>query len=264
LGLSWAMMATVLNSEGKKRGRLETEMTIANNIQRSLLPSSPFKNSWCTVTGLAIPTSEVGGDYFDVIPLSDTQVGVIIADVSGHGVGAGIISAMTKSALHSEIIRNPEPSKVLSNLNRTLVSLTEDKTFVTCAYVLMNHRTSTALVATAGHPPVLFKKGKDSRVTEIRTPNLALGVKDGIAFKEKAIRFHPGDILFLHTDGITEAANKKGEQFGHDRLAGVLRDEKNGADICASVIDAAREFTGLKEFEDDATAVGISITPPGI
>jgi hypothetical protein len=257
VGCSWAMMAVVLNSEGKKRGRLEAELAIAGDIQRSLLPSSTFNNSWCSVTGLAVPTSEVGGDYFDVVKLSDDLVAVIIADVSGHGVGAGIISAMTKSALHSQLVHDPSPSSVLSNLNRTLFSLTASKTFVTCAYILLNHGTRTAAVATAGHPPVLYRTRKDSKTVELRMPNLALGLKNGVPFTEKTIRYHPGDVFLLYTDGIVEASNKQGEQFGPERLREVLAGDIEAIDLCTHIIGAARTFCGSKDFEDDATIVSI-------
>jgi hypothetical protein len=258
VGCSWAMMAVVLNSEGKKRGRLEAELAIARDIQRSLLPVSTFNNPWCSVTGLAIPTSEVGGDYFDVVKLSDDLVAVIIADVSGHGVGAGIVSAMTKSALHSQLVHDPSPSGVLSNLNRTLFSLTASKTFVTCAYILLNHRTRTAAVATAGHPPVLHRTSKDLKILELRMPNLALGLKDDVPFKEKRIRYQPGDVFCLYTDGIVEALNKQDEQFGPERLRKALAAGIEAPDLCTHIIGAARTFCGSKDFQDDATIVTVS------
>jgi len=260
VGSSWAMMAIVLNSEAKKRGRLQAEINIAGEIQRSLLPDSSFSNDWCSVSGLAIPTSEVGGDYFDIISLSRDLVAVVIADVSGHGVGAGIVSAMTKSALHSQLAQDPSPSTVLKNMNETLVSITEDKTFVTLAYVLLNDRAMAARIATAGHPAVLYKKNGRPDISDIRVPNLALGVKPNVHFKEKRIRYTCGDVFFLHTDGIVEASTKQGEQFGLERLRKAVAEENNPSRLCERVLHAVEQFTGSKEMTDDVTVVSISLT----
>jgi hypothetical protein len=260
VGCSWAMMSFVLNAEGKKRGRLEAELSIAGDIQRSLLPDAPFRNAWCSVSGLAIPTSEVGGDYFDVVPLSDERVAIFIADVSGHGTGAGIVSAMTKSALHAELVHDPAPSSVMARLNNTLVGLTETKTFVTCAYALLDHRKSIATLATAGHPPILLRRRKALELTEHRLPNLALGLKTGLQFKEEVVHVEPGDLFCLYTDGIVEASNRKGEQFGAERLKEVLVGNNVYDQIGQAVIVAARTFSGVKEFADDATIVTIALT----
>ena len=259
VGLSWAMMASVLNSEGKKRGRLQAEVNIARDIQQSLLPHSSFSNDWCSVSGMAIPTSEVGGDYFDIIGLSKDLVAVVIADVSGHGVGAGIVSAMTKSALHLQLAQDPSPSTVLTKLNGTLASITEDKTFVTCAYILLNDRERTARIATAGHPAVLYKKKGRSDIAEIRIPNFALGIKENVHFREKKIRYTRGDHFFLHTDGIVEAARKQGEQFGLDRLKKIVSAENESSELCSRVLQSVKQFTGSQELDDDVTLVSISL-----
>jgi len=259
IGCGWMMFVIVLNTEGKKRGRLEAEMKIARDIQQSLLPRSSLQTSWCSISGLSIPTSEVGGDYFDAIKLSGTLVAVIIADVSGHGVGAGIITAMTKSALYSQLWLDPMPSSVLANLNNTLAKLTDGKTFVTCAYLLLDHSKGIARVATAGHHPVLWKHYEDHRFDELRTPNLGLGIKNETMFEDVEIRYSKGDILVLHTDGIIEAVNDQGEQFGLQRLQDIVASEIDPGQICSRIITAAQSFSGSKEFRDDATVVSISL-----
>ena len=260
IALGWIVFVFVLNTEGKKRGRLEAEMNIARKIQQSLLPQSMLNTPWCRVSGLTVPASEVGGDYFDAIKLSDNMVAVVIADVSGHGVGAGIISAMTKSALNSQLQHDASPGAILANLNETLVKVTDEKTFVTCAYVLLNRVTREIHIATAGHPPVLYKKSNGATLVEHRTPNVGLGMKSGIEFEEETAPMSAGDLVVLYTDGIIEARRKDEEQFGSNRLQEAVMKYSGAADVCSKIIQTAQSFSGAKDFTDDATVVSINIT----
>lgn len=257
IGFGWAMFAIVMNSEGRRRARLEAEISIAQRIQQSLLPQSSLVTPWCEIRGRSIPATEVGGDYYDMILLSEHQVAVVMADASGHGVGAGILSAMTKSALYSQLSQDPTPVSVLANLNSTLVRMTNNQTFVTCVYLLMDKKTKTIRASTAGHPPVFFKRASQSMVRDIRTPNLALGVKQGVRFKEESFRFSPGDSLLLYTDGIIESANGAKEEFGDQRLRRLFLELKGDEDIPTLMIERAKEFADGKEFHDDASVVSI-------
>ncbi|RIK73124.1 hypothetical protein DCC62_18055, partial [candidate division KSB1 bacterium] len=119
IAAGYGMFIYVFGKEVDKRARLEAEINLAQNIQKSLLPSSPMETAWCEVAGLSAPATEIGGDYFDIIPLSQNEVMVVIGDVAGHGIGAGILAAMTKSALRSQIEHEFSPRQVLENLNKT-------------------------------------------------------------------------------------------------------------------------------------------------
>ncbi|HEV8537813.1 MAG TPA: SpoIIE family protein phosphatase, partial [Bacteroidota bacterium] len=134
-----------------------TEINIARKIQQSLIPCTTFENSWCRVAGMTASATEVGGDYFDIVALSDHRLVVAVADVAGHGVGSGILSAMTKSALRSQHMHVASPAMVLENLNRTIYQVSERNMFVTLAYLLLDADARTAAYATAGHLPLLFR-----------------------------------------------------------------------------------------------------------
>ncbi len=253
----YIMWLLVLNKEGAKRVRYQAEIQIAQNIQRTLLPSGVFKASWCQAAGLTVPATDVGGDYFDFITISDEQVAVVIADVAGHGIGAGILSAMIKSALRSQILHDPAPVAVLHNLNATLRQVAERKMFVTCAYVLLDWNEKNARIATAGHPPVIHRS--NGTLQEVRTQSLGLGMQRQGMFSEVVVRIAAGDSLCMYTDGVTEAANQSSEQFGIERLMNLV--SSNGAlaadAFATETIQTVKEFAGKKEFKDDATIVSV-------
>ena len=261
LSAGYTLFLRVVGEETKKRARLETEVAVARRIQQSLQPSTAFKTDWCEAAGITVPATEVGGDYFDMIKISDDEAVIVIADVSGHGVGAGILSAMTKSALHTELHHTTVPAALMYNLNNAVYQVTDKKMFVSFAYLLLDRRTMTAHVATAGHPPIFLIQKSDGAIIEIRTPNLALAVQASTQYTEQAVHLNHGDVLILYTDGITEAMNDKGEQFGADRLKELISNTERGSSeaLSNSIMASVRTFAIKKEFADDATIVVVRV-----
>ena len=261
LSAGYTLFLRVVGEETKKRARLETEVAVARRIQQSLQPSTAFKTDWCEAAGITVPATEVGGDYFDMIKISDNEAVIVIADVSGHGVGAGILSAMTKSALHTELHHTTVPAELMFNLNNAVYQVTDKKMFVSFAYLLLDKRTMTAHVATAGHPPIFLIQKSDGAIIEIRTPNLALAVQVSTQYTERAVHVNHGDVLILYTDGITEAMNDKGEQFGADRLKELISNTERGSSeaLSNSIMASVRTFAIKKEFADDATIVVVRV-----
>ena len=261
LSAGYTLFLRVVGEETKKRARLETEVAVARRIQQSLQPSTAFKTDWCEAAGITVPATEVGGDYFDMIKISNDEAVIVIADVSGHGVGAGILSAMTKSALHTELHHTTVPAELMFNLNNAVYQVTDKKMFVSFAYLLLDKRTMTAHVATAGHPPIFLIQKSDGAIIEIRTPNLALAVQASTQYTERAVHVNHGDVLILYTDGITEATNDKGEQFGADRLKELISNTERGSSeaLSNSIMASVRTFTIKKEFADDATIVVVRV-----
>ena len=261
LAAGYSLFLRVVGEETKKRARLETEVAVARRIQQSLQPSTAFKTDWCEAAGITVPATEVGGDYFDMIKISDDEAVIVIADVSGHGVGAGILSAMTKSALHTELHHTTVPAELMFNLNNAVYQVTDKKMFVSFAYLLLDKRTMTAHVATAGHPPIFLIQKSDGAIIEIRTPNLALAVQASTQYTERAVHVNHGDVLILYTDGITEAMNDKGEQFGADRLKELISNTERGSSeaLSNSIMASVRTFAIKREFADDATIVVVRV-----
>lgn len=262
LVFGYTMFIFVIGREGKKRVRLETELNIAQNIQKSLLPSSALKNNWLEASGLMTPTKEVGGDYFDFFSLPEDEVAAVIADVSGHGTGTGIISAMTKSAIIAQLEHAASPKEILQNLNKTLYKVTNKKMFVTCAYVLINALKKEVKYATAGHPPILIYRKSKNMVEELKTNNLGLGLKESVHFNEASVELEEEDVLLLYTDGIIEAMNPSLVEFEVERLKDLLEKKSDSSSqvICQEILDTVRTFSGTVELKDDATIMSIKIT----
>ncbi len=257
----YIMWIVVLNKEGAKRIRYQTEVQVAREIQQRLLPSGMFATGWCEAYGITTAAADVGGDYFDFVRLADDRVVIVVADVSGHGIGAGIVSTMTKSALRAQLLHDPSPVAVMQTLNNVMMQISEKKTFVTLAYVLLDQSAQTAFIATAGHTPVLYCTAEHD-VHELRTQSLGLGMHAGAQFHELKQTFSQGDKLILYTDGVIEAVNNASEQFGSERLKHLARQSQGQTVLQTTelVLNSVRTFTGKQQFADDATVVTIELT----
>lgn len=257
LSTGYVLLSKVILEGNEKRTRLETESAVTRSIQKSIQPATAFTTEWCDVAGVTVPATEVGGDYFDVVKISDDQIAVVVADVSGHGVSAGILSAMTKSAFHEELRHTSVPSELLANLNATIYGVTDRKLFASLAYVLLDRRTMTAQVATAGHLPVLLFRKSDETIFEAHTPNLALAVQPSTTYAAQTVQLDKGDELVLYTDGVIGATNDKGEEFGVEKLKELIANTERPSveALSNSILASVRAFTVKKEFADDATIV---------
>lgn len=262
LVVGYTRFISVIRGEIRERTRLLTEVTIAQKLQASLIPAKDMNAGWCAVSGITIPTSEVGGDYYDHVRLSDTRVAVVIADVSGHGVGSGIVSAMLKSALYGQLRQDPQPAAVMRSLNTTLSFLMPKNMFVSCVYLLIDYEQKLITVSSAGHPPVLLCKLPDTTTRLLKTDGLALGMKNDARYSELRVPYAVGDRYILYTDGVLEAADGKGEEFGIDRVRNIFSGEgranlSDPAAICSTVVDRIRRFSGSDTFRDDVTVIGV-------
>ncbi len=262
LVFGYVAVITVVRGEVRRRSELETEVRIAQGIQQSLLPASSIEVPEYAVAGVTLPASEVGGDYHDFVEMGGGRLAVAIADVTGHGVGAGILSAMTKSAFRTQLAHDAAPGALLTSLNRTLYDLSDERTFVTFAYALIDPGKREAAVATAGHPPVLYRNAGDGQVWEIRSKSPALGMKKELQFEDRTVvQYRAGDLFLFYTDGILEARDGKGEEFGSERLReAFLAADGAPRAVLESVLSTVERFAGGKaSFDDDISAVCIRL-----
>jgi anti-sigma regulatory factor (Ser/Thr protein kinase) len=206
------------------------------------------------------PAREVGGDFYDVIPLPDGQVGFVIGDVTDKGVPAALVMAATRSVLRAFAQQSTSPGTVLRQVNEHLHPDMPEKMFVTCFYGVLDPRSGAFRFANAGHD-VPYLKTADGCV-ELRARGMPLGLMPGMAYEEKQWDFRPGDSLLLHSDGIVEAHNRAREMFGFDELKAAVGRHPGGAEVMTRVLADVLRHTGPDaEQEDDITMVTVQRWP---
>jgi sigma-B regulation protein RsbU (phosphoserine phosphatase) len=226
LPLSFAGILMVLLLELLEKIDVKKEIDLAREIQLSLLPPSEIKDDYMNIASFANTAKEVGGDYVDVIQTSDGTY-VIIADVSGKGLTAALYMVRIQAMVHLIINQSKSsPKELLLELNNYIKSGKRDKTFVTACVAYFPNEKDHFIFTRAGHnAPILFNKVKDTTLT-LRTPGLALGMTNSSQLehylKETNIEFKPGDSLVLYTDGLTEARDISGREYGISRLQSLV------------------------------------------
>lgn len=239
------------------------EMKIARRIQESLLPAGPLIVPGVRVEGFCLPADQVGGDYFDYFCRDNATVDVVIADVSGHAVGPALFMVETRSALRTQARMIAEPGQTLFLMNGFLYhDLSQSDHFITMFYLQYNCATRTISYANAGHnPPLLMRRGANSCQT-MDAEGLVLGVKDVVYFDQKEQTLEPGDLVFLYTDGLTEAQGPDGEFFGTGRLCRIISENSHlAADQLMEVcIAELKSFRKTDTFTDDLTMVVLNVT----
>ena len=203
--------------------RVTREMEIAKQIQLSLLPPSPPDLRGALLACRCIPATHVGGDYYDFFRRGENVIDIVIADVSGHSVGAALIMAETRSVLRAQFHATNSTCDILAMLNEELYEdLSSAELFITMFYVKYDMESRLLTYASAGHNrPLIFRPGSSS-CEELDAEGLILGVKRDVLFEENTMQLHEGDVLLMYTDGVTEAQNVSGELFGERRLCAIL------------------------------------------
>jgi sigma-B regulation protein RsbU (phosphoserine phosphatase) len=242
--LFYAFIHRVLANERRLAG-ISQELETARRIQASLLPRQMPGVRGLTLAARYLPMAAVGGDLYDFLAADEERVGILVADVSGHGVPAALIASMVKVALTAQAEHAADPAAVLAGMNRILHGNLE-RGFVTAAYIYLG--AATATYASAGHPPLLVARG--GRVEEVRQESLPLGRFRRAEYRNEELRLVPGDRFLLYTDGVTEALSPAGEPFGEERLRELLA---VSGDLDA-ILARLAAWTG-RELDDDVTLV---------
>lgn len=247
-------------AEAATRQRFKQELEVARLIQQNFLPKVlPDLPGW-QVAAYYQPAREVGGDFYDVIPLPDGQVGFVIGDVTDKGVPAALVMAATRSVLRASAQRIVEPGAVLERVNEHLCPDMPEKMFVTCLYGVLEPATGRFRFANAGHD-LPYVKTADGSV-ELRARGMPLGLMPGMSYEEKETVLAPGDSMLLHSDGVVEAHDPDREMFGFPRLKEAVARYPGGGELIDRVITDLRAHTGPDaEQEDDITMVTLSRSP---
>jgi phosphoserine phosphatase RsbU/P len=205
---------------------LNSELEMARQIQLSILPHSLPKLPGLDIAARFIPMTSVGGDFYDFIQIDDTHLGILMADVSGHGLPSALIASMLQVALTAQVGHASEPAKVLRGLNRALCGKFTYN-FVTAAYIYLDLEKNLMRYAGAGHPPVLQWRDSTGKTAKVMENGLVLGILEEAEYAAVELLLEPGDRHVLYTDGIPEAANPNEEMYGVDRVMQFMKANKS-------------------------------------
>ncbi len=241
---------------------LQNELNVATGIQRSILPTVfPSGPGYQTHAGME-PARNVGGDFYDFIALHGDRIGLAVADVSDKGVPAALFMMSSRTLLKGSAIGTTGPGATLSEVNQLLCQENEAMMFVTLLYGTYSPSSGKFVYANGGHNPPLVVHSDGSSTILPPTGGMALGVEQNIEYAENSVTLRQGDSLVLYSDGVTEATNESGEEYGLDRLREVITAASSqGADeITRAVFDSVREFAGEATQSDDITCLTVCRT----
>jgi serine phosphatase RsbU (regulator of sigma subunit)/anti-sigma regulatory factor (Ser/Thr protein kinase) len=249
-------------AEAATRQRFEQELEVARLIQQNFLPKKlPDLPGW-QVAAYYRPAREVGGDFYDVIPLPDGRVAFVVGDVTDKGVPAALVMSATRSVLRASATRLIEPGLVLERVNEHLCPDMPAKMFVTCLYGVLDPASGLLRFANAGHDLPYVKTA--TGVIELRARGMPLGLMPGMDYEEKEAVLEPGDSVLLHSDGIVEAHDPDREMFGFPRLKATMAESPGGRELIDTVNAVLETFTGPgAEQEDDITMVTLQRSAGG-
>lgn len=245
-----------------ENARVLRDMEIAKQIQVSLLPASFPYLPGVRFAGCCVPAAHVGGDYYDYFLRGENDIDMIIADVSGHSVGAALIMVETRSVLRAQVHSTTFCTDILSVLNDLLYEdLTRAELFITMFYANYNAESRVLNYANAGHnPPLLLRRGKLA-CTELDAEGLILGVNRAVSFEGKSIQLQQGDLILFYTDGIIEAQTAMGKLFGTERLCTILTEvfEDDPQKIIERILKEVTEYTSSTLLQDDISMIVMKV-----
>jgi len=259
----------------RRTTEMETDLRMARQIQEAFFPKVypvfprgvPPEASELRFAHCYVPAATLGGDFFDIITISDTQCGVLICDVMGHGVRAGLITALIRGAVEEFGPRTDNPAHVIAEINQGLIPIVEQTgqpIFATAFYAVIDTATGTLAYANAGHPPPLILHGSTKTATSllIADPEPAAGLIDNFTYSFRTVAFQPGDTLLGYTDGLFEASNATDAMFGERRLRALITENIGlpGAQLIERLVTAVATFTGHGDFDDDICALTVEST----
>jgi phosphoserine phosphatase RsbU/P len=264
-----ASIEDLLRQAAEKK-RLEEELRIAHEIQMSLLPQGPLTMPGLSVTALCVPAREVGGDYYDFLPLDDHRLGVLIADVSGKGTSAALYMAELKGLVLSLSRIHTSPRELLITADRIIGEHLDARSFITMTYAVIDLHARTMTYARAGHTPLIYVPGPGcgTREARILAPDgLVLGLKidRGEMFerllKEETLPLHAGDLYLFFTDGISEAMNARDDCFGESRLGQLVEAHAHlpSDELRERVLREIAAFVGDAPQHDDMTMILLKV-----
>lgn len=236
-----------------EKQRLDQELRMAADVQRVLLSKRTHRMPFCEATGDSIPCRAIGGDFFEFAPLPTGHLGIALGDVAGKGPAAALLASMIQGMLAIEIAAGSGPSATLTRLNRVLVCRGLEPRYVTLVYAVLSPD-GEFVYSNGGHNPPLLLTVDGVRQLAIGGP--VVGAFEGSSYEEQVVQLRTGDSLVLYSDGVTEARDQSGEEFGEERLIAIANRASTAAETQLSILRKVHEFCrGATQADDITVAV---------
>lgn len=243
----------------EKNELIKKELAYARRLQQYIIPRDFSYIKGVSIFGRYLPIADIGGDLYDCYNLPNNQIGVLIADVTGHGIPAALVMSMSKMIFSIYAAEYSSTSLLLSTINAEMRHMLLDMQYVTAFYLIIDPVEGYIKFTNAGHTRPLFYRAGTDKIFALDTNGLFIGITDKPKYEEKKIRVEKGDRLFLYTDGITELKNPEKVEFGEKRLASFIRanNDKKKDEFCELLLNTLKGYTALDERSDDIAFLSI-------
>jgi len=247
-----------LHHEELEKKKIESELNVAYEIQKNLLPKSRVEITGYDLAGLNYPAKHIGGDYYDFIPLSENRFGIAIGDVSGKGVPAALLMANLQASIRAQIEFGLSPKEILSRSNLLLYRSSTPEKFITFFYCLLDSLGHKLVFSNAGHNLPLLRH-PDGSFSMLETPGLVLGILEDAEYCEDHYEMQPGDTIVFYTDGVIESSNVAGDEFGEDRLKEIIEDKHKASaqELIDTIYNEVQSFSAGLPQHDDITIIAL-------
>ena len=243
-----------LYREAVEKAKMEQEMRIAAEIQQALLPPPEWSAAYFEAVGRSVPCRGIGGDFFEYLTMADGSAGFVVADVSGKGPPAALLTAVTQGALATQTSFGGGPADALARVNQVLIRRATGSRFVTLFFAALS-KDGRLTCCNAGHNPPILVSG--STVRRLETGGLICGLFEHATYEEETVQLQPGDVLLIFSDGISEALNAAGDEFGDDRILICMQQHARAGvgEVLECLVQTVKRFASDTVQSDDMTAV---------
>jgi len=260
LEMDYTACVCIEHLTGEERSLLESELELSQKVQRALLPLHVPQIRNLEVAAFSQPAHIVGGDYFDFLRLKDGSHALVIADVMGKGMPASMLMASLQASLRIIAPESTDPADIVARLNHLFCHNIRLTKFVTLFLARYDENTYQLTYCNAGHNPPLLQR-RDGTIETLRPTGAAIGLAEQTSFHQNTTSLQPGDRLLLYTDGVVESVNSAKEEFGEERLEGLLRETvgRSPQHFITSLRERLQQFSGTSTPADDTTIIAVNV-----